>query len=136
MRPMQRRSAAGFTLIELMIAVVVVAILAAVAYPNYSEQVRKSRRAEAKSLIGDAANRLERCYTRFNAYNAAGCEGIGSGTSEGGYYALSLQVTANSYTLTATPQGKQADDPCGAFSLSHTGVRGLGGSDTEGHECW
>lgn len=130
------RRPAGFTLIELMITVAVVAILAAIAYPSYSEHVRKTRRAEGKALIAEAANRLERCYTRFNAFNAAGCEGVGATASEGGYYELSVATTASTFSLTATPQGPQAEDVCGNLTLSNTGVRGISGSPPEGYHCW
>ncbi len=136
MRSRPNRRTAGFTLIELMIAVAVVAILAAIAYPNYTEHVRKGRRAEAKAAMGDAANRLERCFTRFNSYAAAECAGVGSGATENGYYALSISATARSFTLTATPQNAQADDACGAFTLTHTGVRGLSVTPPAGKVCW
>ena len=51
-----RRPAAGFTLIELMITVAIIAILASVAYPSYRDHVAKGRRAEAKALATEAAH--------------------------------------------------------------------------------
>lgn len=59
----------GFTLIELMIAVAVVGILAAIAYPSYQDSVRKSRRADAKSALLDAAHERT-VFTENNQYTA------------------------------------------------------------------
>jgi len=131
------RGQSGFTLIELMIVVLVVSILAAVAYPNYSRQVIDSRRAEGKSLIAEAANRLERCFTRFNAYDNAACNDAGNMVSEGGWYQVSAVRTATAFTLTATPLKTQADkDECGSLTLTSTGVRGHSGTPPAGTNCW
>lgn len=132
-----RLRSAGFSLIELMIVVVVVGIIAAIAYPNYSQYVIDSRRAEAHSTIAEAANRLERCFTRFNAYNNAACADAGTATSEGGYYEVSAVTSATAFTLTAAPQGVQAEkDDCGSLSLTSTGVRGYGGTPANPSKCW
>lgn len=61
---------AGFTLIELMFVVAIVAILLALAYPSYVDQVRKARRADATSTLMDRAQVLERCFSRLNTYVA------------------------------------------------------------------
>ena len=66
---------AGFTLIELMIVVVVLTLLAAIAIPTYSNQIRKSRRSEAKSALLDLAGREE----RFMATNGVQLHGFGPG---------------------------------------------------------
>lgn len=129
--------ARGFSLIELMIVVAVIAILAAIAYPNYSEHVLKGRRAEGKATLAEAANRLERCFTRFNAYTNAACDDAASLVSEGGWYQISAVRGVTTYTLTAAPQGVQAiKDKCGSFTLTNTGVRGTSLVPPSGTYCW
>lgn len=126
----------GFTLIELMIVVVIIGILAAIAYPSFTEQVRKSRRADATGGLMDAAQRLERCFTQFNAYNNAACN-IPATTPEGHYTITTPVLAANQFTLVATPVagGPQAGDPrCATFTLTQAGVRTATG--TLGNDCW
>jgi type IV pilus assembly protein PilE len=60
----------GFTLIELMITVAIVGLLAAVAYPAYTNQIAKGRRAECRSGLMQALQQQERYYTQYNAYAA------------------------------------------------------------------
>ena len=58
----------GFTLIELMITVAIIAILAAIAYPAYTDQIRKGKRAECRSGLLQSMQQQERYYTQFNKY--------------------------------------------------------------------
>lgn len=58
----------GFTLIELMITVAIVSVLAAVAYPAYTDQIRKGRRAECRSGLMQSMQQQERYYSQFNTY--------------------------------------------------------------------
>lgn len=103
-----------------MIVVTILGILTSLAYATYVEQVRKARRADAAASLLESAQVLERCFTRFNAYNNAGCPNP-SGASGDTHYTLSLVRTSNTYTLTATPQGDQANDDCGTYTLDHLG---------------
>ena len=136
------RKLSGFTLIELMIVVAVIAILAMIAIPAYTDSVAKGRRGEGKATILSAAQGLQRCFTRFNAYDDAGCatatalEGGGL-TSENGFYVVTGAVDPTTYTLTATPQGTQAgdDDGCGNLTLDQTGTRGVSGTFAV-TKCW
>lgn len=132
----------GFTLIELMITVAIVAILAAIAYPSYLDQVRKTRRSDAQAALMRTAQILERCYTEYNAYNNANCPAV-SGTglaaayqnTDEGFYTLSATLlNANAFTLQATPQGDQANDSCGNLTLTHTGQKGVSSGTVA--DCW
>ncbi|WP_373378275.1 type IV pilin protein [Cupriavidus nantongensis] len=143
-----RRAAAGFTLIELMITVAIAAILAAIAYPSYTEHVRKSRRTDAKTALLDLAARQERLFSTQNVYSgtpaALGYAGqafpvqIQSGGQV--YYQLTV-VAGNpptSYTATAAPVGAQAGDDCGSYTLNHLGLQGNTGmrAGVASAQCW
>lgn len=132
-----RRTAAGFTLIELMIVVAVVAILAAVAYPSYQDQIRKSRRAQAKADLVEYAQLAERFHTANNTYanftlpsQVSPREG---GTARYTFTPVGAFTQANTFTITATAVNGQENDKCGNLSLSNTGVKTSGG---EVSECW
>lgn len=124
----------GFSLIELMIVVAVVAILAAVAFPSYGSYVRKSHRTDAINMVMNTASQEARYYTGNNAYtNSMANLGFASGLSANGYYSISVSVNGNSFTITATPQGDQANDSCGTYTYTNLGVKTSGGSLSE---CW
>ncbi|MEZ5564663.1 MAG: type IV pilin protein [Gammaproteobacteria bacterium] len=134
-----RARSQGFTLIELMVVVVIASILAMIAVPTYQQSVIKSRRADGRVVLNNTAQRLERCYSQFGSYDAAGC-GISDGdtiASPEGFYTVTVGVPdAANYTLTAAPDGPQADDAkCGDLGLDNTGVRTITGTDTLEH-CW
>ena len=132
----------GFSLIELMIAVVIVGILAAVALPMYSDYVTRSRRADGQATLMQVAQELERCYTQFSKYNDNSCSVVSSSTvnetSDQGFYVISASggnLTESTFTLTATPQNEQADDTdCTALTLTHLGEESATGDDPE--SCW
>lgn len=142
----------GFTLIELMITVAVVGILAAIAYPSYQEQVRKSRRADAKSVLLQAAQWMERYYTENNRYdqNLAGTAvstsfstaGLTKSPVDGAakYYDISLAAVArNTFTLNAAPTSgtDQTKDKCQTLTLTSTGVKDVtGGATLTKEDCW
>ncbi len=120
----------GFTLIELMVVVAILAIIVTIGYPLYIEQSYKARRADAKVAIVDAAAVLERCRTNTNTY--VGC--YANQVSPEGYYDLSAAAAANTYTITAAAKSGAAqakDTKCASFTLTHTGAKSATSSD-----CW
>ena len=134
----RRRAGAGFTLIELMIVLVVIAILAAVAVPSYQNQAFRARRADGKDLLLRVAQAEERYYTSFNRYTGALSDlGFGSGDSGMGYYTVSVATahSAQAYTLSAVPQAVQAGDACATLMLDQTGVKAESGTAANG-DCW
>ena len=131
----RRPQSAGFTLIELMIVVGVIAILAAVAIPGYQQSVLRSRRADARVALNAAATRLERCFTQFGAYDADDCVIASPADSPEGFYEVSVEREAATYTVTAAPQGPQADDTaCGSLEVTNTGARSATGTTPD--RCW
>jgi type IV pilus assembly protein PilE len=128
----------GFTLIELVIVVVLVAILTLVAVPSYLSSVQKSRRTDAKTALTASAQAMERVFTQTNTYAnvTAGTNGVNS-TSDNGYYTITFRdggatnTNATAYQLIATPVGSQANDPCGVLKLDQADVRSAAISG-----CW
>lgn len=136
-----QKKSQGFTLIELMITVAIIGILAAIAYPSYTESVRKAKRKDAVFALTDIANRLERYYTENNKYTGATITNLGlsSSITPDGLYTLSVpSLTATTFTVTATPvsTGPQAQDSkCGSLSITSTGSKTATG--TLGNvNCW
>ncbi|MGA2562947.1 MAG: type IV pilin protein [Steroidobacteraceae bacterium] len=146
-RAARRRVPAGFSLIELMIVVTIVAILAAIAIPQYNTSVRKSRRTEAKTALLDLAGREERYFNTNNAYSSTpsdlGYGPVGATFPESvgsGYYQVTVAVTAAAppvlptYTITAVPitVDQLKDTSCLFFSVTNTGLQ----SATTMPSCW
>lgn len=143
-RKTSRQRTAGVTLVELMIAVAIVGILAAIAYPSYQAQVRRGDRADGKAELMEAAQEMEKCYTRYGVYNNAACNSyngiLGNNrVSENGRYLITFapgSVTRNTYTLRATRQPAFGPDPeCGVLTVNQSGVRTRDGNAPM-NRCW
>jgi type IV pilus assembly protein PilE len=132
-------NARGWTMLELVIALIILAILVALAIPAYNNQIIKARRADGHALLFEAAQREQQFFTANNTYTST----IGSGgldmsaTSQEGYYTLSVATTATTYTLTATRVSPQtADTYCGNLTLTHQGVKGVTNATWTADRCW
>ena len=118
----------GFTLIELMMVVAIIGIIAAIAYPSFSDSMMKARRSDARSALLEIAIQQAKLRGNCTTYgsslgSANSCSNKtvkGSATSNEGYYKIAVSgATGNAYTLTATAQGVQAKDT-GCTSLTVT----------------
>lgn len=130
----------GFTLIELMIAVSILAVVMGIAIPSYNQWVIETGRADGKAQLFQVAQQLERCFTRFSSYSDAAC-GVQDGAtilSEKGKFQITVESDATTFTLTAAPQGGQEkDDECKGYTLTSTGERGIAdGSEGTVDDCW
>ncbi len=145
------RLAKGFTLIELMITLAVMAIVVAVGYPMYTDQVLKSHRVDAKSVLMQVALLQERFYATNGNYGTdvqLGAEytnvinGVDrDGDGNGDYYVFGVDedpdnnALTDDFLLTATTAGAQTGDAdCATFTIDQIGARAATGADTD--NCW
>lgn len=146
------RTGRGFTLIEIMIAIAIVALLTAIALPSYQEHVRKSRRAEGKSALLKTLQLQERAYTANATYVAtaglgslyglptAGAEvrsGEDPSATGGGWYVITADTTdctpadlTACVRVVATPRAGYVDAKCGTLTMNSRGVQTESGTES------
>lgn len=121
----------GFTLIEVMIVVAIMGLITVAAWPSYDRYQVKNRRADGISALLQNRALLEKCYVNFAEADPANLGYLNNNCSATtaslkGHYAIAItNRAADTYTLTATPQGAQVDPECTVLTLSHLGVKGF-----------
>ena len=158
---MRSKTVRGFTLLEIMIVVAIIGIIGAIAYPSYQDSVRRGRRADARAVLLEAAQFMERFATQNmttgyadppapapTAQAGLNAQRLNRSPKDGTtiYYVIALSNQAqNTFTLTATPQatGGQNKDKCGgatgpSLGLTQGGVKQVNGATTAAlvQACW
>jgi type IV pilus assembly protein PilE len=143
----QARAAAGFTLIEVMVALAVVAITTTIAASTYRKHLRRGHRAQAVQSLLMAATEQEKFHLAHGSYGSRLDAGVGddppglpvASRTSGGHYTLAVEVaTAAEFRVVATATGGQADPACRRLSIDESGRRlaeNSQGADSAGR-CW
>jgi type IV pilus assembly protein PilE len=138
--PAIKRAAHGVTLVELLLVITIIGILVAIAYPSYTAQMQKGRRAEAKAKLHEILQLQERYYAQNNVYTVSIADlGLGAGPieTEHGSHRISLAAgpsgnIATSVTVSAVPL--TPDSLCGTLTISNTMATEATG--TQPVSCW
>ncbi len=136
------KKSAGFSLIELMITVVIIAIVTSIALPSYREHVKRTMRTDATTALLRLAAEQEKFYIANNAYTVDLADLNIAGTDEG-LYTLAITTTDTTIDFTATASAKagesqEGDDQCSTFTIDSNGNRNaFDNNDSDNSEfCW
>lgn len=150
----RNNGATGFSLVELMITLAIISIVSAIAYPSYRENVRRGNRVEARALMLENAQYMERFFTENNSYlQTAGALPVapvlpnlvsprGASETKANYkisFSPASPRTMTTFEIQAEPVNGMATDDCKTFTYNHLGQKGTvgtlsGGMTTE--TCW
>lgn len=132
-----KRPDPGFSLIELMIALMVIGILAAIVFPSYQSYIRKSHRADAKSHLMNLAQAQQQYLMDAHAYaTTSAALNVTTPSSLSGYYTITepftVGATPPTFSISAAPTGDQVDDSCGTLTIQSDGTK----TSSSGSNCW
>ena len=133
----------GFTLIELMITVTIVAILTAIAYPAYTQHVVRTKRSAAQSFMQTVGNKQEQSMLNARSYFTVAAQSDWAAASTAvpadvsGNYTITVAASSTppAYTVTAVPTSAQPDAKCGTLTLTQTGAKTVSGTSSVA-DCW
>jgi type IV pilus assembly protein PilE len=150
METIMKTRAAGFTLIDLLVAVVIIGILSAIAIPMYQNYVTNAKRGQAKSVMLNLSQMEERYYTNNYTYYAVssvpptadpnGWSNYAGQSMTGRTYDIAVTTTpappasSTAFLITATPSNGFADATCGALTLDNFGNKGSVAGNSS--PCW
>jgi type IV pilus assembly protein PilE len=139
----------GFSFIELMVVLLILAILATIVFPSYFDSIRKAKRAEGRAALVQLMQQQERYYSQhasyaeFSSLAPNGYKWYSGGTPASSAYeivasACKDDTLQNCVLLTAKPGTKKVDaafrdDTCGELTLSSNGLKSASG---RGAQCW
>jgi type IV pilus assembly protein PilE len=129
---------------ELIVAMVIIAVLAAIAIPNYTAYIQRSNRAEARAALLEAANWMERWRTERGRYDDPAnannpppafpwAQVPRTGTAR---YTVAVVATPAAYAITATATGTMTGDACTTLAIDQTGARTFTGASGSQEVCW